>query len=72
MTVTYTFADLNADVLSAFIQEINRFSGEAGKVGLSCSLASNVTSNSITVTCTRTDSAAGWADNFGFLLTLLH
>jgi len=72
MTITYTYTDLNEEILSAFIQEINRFQGKAGSVILSCSLASTVRSNSITVTCARTENVKGWPDNYGFLLTLLY
>jgi len=71
MRITYTFADLNVQALTAFIQEINRFSGDAGKVGLSCTLAGNVSSSSITVNCVRTDQVSPWSDNFGFLLSML-
>lgn len=71
MRITYTFPDVGV-IQSAFIQEINRFSGDAGKVGLSCALAGNVSSNSFTVTCIRTDRVSPWSDNFSFLLFFIN
>jgi len=39
MRIEYTFSDIGASVVTAFIQEMNTRSGAAGKVGLACNLA---------------------------------
>ena len=71
MQITYTFSDRGA-AQTAFIQEMNRRDGAAGKVGLACSLAGNVSSNSITVNCVRADNNAGWSNSYSMLVTMFH
>jgi len=70
MQITYTFSNIGS-VLSATIQELNRHGGIAGRVGLACSLASNVSHNSLTVNCVRADAKPGWSDEYGLLVTVL-
>ncbi len=71
MQITYTFSDRGA-ATAAFMQEMNRRDGAAGKVGLSCSLAGNVSGNSITVNCVRADANAGWSYSYSMLVTMFH
>ena len=72
MQVEYSFSDVGAPVVTAFIQEMNSRSGAAGRVGLACNLAGNVSGNSMTVNCVRADASAGWSSSFGLLVSIFH
>ena len=70
MQVRYDFNNIGK-VTSASIQEINKQLGEAGKVGLSCSLTGNVEGTSMVVNCVRADANAGWSTIQHLLVTIL-
>jgi len=56
MRIEYTFSDIGASVVTAFIQEMK----------------GNVSGNSMTVNCVRADSSEGWSSSYGLLVSIFH
>ena len=72
MAITYTFKDIDENVLCAFLQSVNRFNDNERDVNLSVSLLDNVNSTSIRVNVVRADFNKGWQNPHELSVCLLH